>query len=453
MLWATVILCGIQLVLGVAFYVLTSNWLMGQLDNTLVATATQVATTLQDADFIDDGRVYAQFSDPDDPANAFLQERLFFIRAIDQRQGNILEASADYDVVISPLARAASPVYETLALPDGTTLMRVYTLPLEEYPLALQVGVSLDEVSATQTQLMRMIAVALLLTLILGIGSGLFLAGRALITIQAITRTAQQISERDLTRRFTLNLFDDELGQLARTFNTMLDRIESAFQRQQRFTADAAHELRTPLSIMQIGIDVVLAQERSPAQYRAALEIIHEEVQRLTSLTVGLLTLARADSHTLTLNPSPIDLSLLVNTVLDQVATVAEQKNINLQRHITPQIWLDADEDRIIQLVLNLVENAVKYTPERGTVTVTLAQTATSARFIVSDTGPGIPPQYLPHIFDRFYRLDGARSRSEGGFGLGLAIAQQIVQLHGGEITVSSQVGVGTQFSVTLPVS
>ncbi len=426
---------------------------MGQLENTLVATATQVAVTLQGADFIDDNQVNVRFRDPDDVVNAFLQGQRFFIRVIDQREGLVIETSEPYQVDISPQARNVNAGYETLPLRDTAIMMRVYTLPLEGYPLALQVGVSLAEVNATQALIFWMIASALLLTVLLGAGSGLFLASRALIPIHAITRIARQIGERDLTQRITLNRVDDELGQLALTFNTMLDRIERAFQHQQRFTADAAHELRTPLSIMHIGVEVILSQERTPAEYRAALDSIQEEVRRLTALTVGLLTLARADSHRLTLHRDLVDFSMLIRTVIDQIAPIAEHKNIDIQRDILPEVRLEADEERMIQLALNLIENAVKYTPEGGLITVTLTQTSGQVRLTVADTGTGIPPEHLPHIFDRFYRMDRSRSRDNGGFGLGLAIAQHIVQLHGGEITVVSQVGVGTQFGVTLPTS
>jgi len=426
---------------------------VGQLENTLVATATQVAVTLQGADFIDDNQVNVRFRDPDDVVNAFLQGQRFFIRVIDQREGLVIETSEPYQVDISPQARNVNAGYETLPLRDTAIMMRVYTLPLEGYPLALQVGVSLAEVNATQALIFWMIASALLLTVLLGAGSGLFLASRALIPIHAITRIARQIGERDLTQRITLNRVDDELGQLALTFNTMLDRIERAFQHQQRFTADAAHELRTPLSIMHIGVEVILSQERTPAEYRAALDSIQEEVRRLTALTVGLLTLARADSHRLTLHRDLVDFSMLIRTVIDQIAPIAEHKNIDIQRDILPEVRLEADEERMIQLALNLIENAVKYTPEGGLITVTLTQTSGQVRLTVADTGTGIPPEHLPHIFDRFYRMDRSRSRDNGGFGLGLAIAQHIVQLHGGEITVVSQVGVGTQFGVTLPTS
>ncbi len=445
------ILCCIQVVLGGAFYILISNWLLGQSDSTLSATAAQVSATLQGADLIDDGLLKFQFNDPDEPTDAFLQERKFFIRLINRRTGQIVESSASYEVAVSSQALLPSASYETLR--SAGTSMRVYSYPFDEGDYSLQVGVSLEEVNATQAQIMRLTALAVLISIVLGGGTGLFLANRALVPIQAITRTAQQISERDLSKRITRPLVDDELGQLAQTFNTMLDRVEGAFQRQQHFTADAAHELRTPLSIMQTGIDVVLSQARDAAQYRAALEAVQEEAQRLTSLTVGLLTLARADSHTLTLNREVTDLSLLINTVIDQVTAVAEQKQITIQREIVPCLALNMDEGRIIQLALNLIENAVKYTPEGGAVTVIVSQTGDTVSLSVADTGPGIPPEYLPRIFDRFYRTDRSRSRDQGGVGLGLAIAQHIAQLHGGEINVWSQVGVGTRFTVTLPVS
>jgi len=446
-----VILCCIQVVLGGAFYILISNWLLGQSDSTLSATAAQVSATLQGADLIDDGLLKFQFNDPDEPTDAFLQERKFFIRLINRRTGQIVESSASYEVAVSSQALLPSASYETLR--SAGTSMRVYSYPFDEGDYSLQVGVSLEEVNATQAQIMRLTALAVLISIVLGGGTGLFLANRALVPIQAITRTAQQISERDLSKRITRPLVDDELGQLAQTFNTMLDRVEGAFQRQQHFTADAAHELRTPLSIMQTGIDVVLSQARDAAQYRAALEAVQEEAQRLTSLTVGLLTLARADSHTLTLNREVTDLSLLINTVIDQVTAVAEQKQITIQREIVPCLALNMDEGRIIQLALNLIENAVKYTPEGGAVTVIVVQTGDTVSLSVADTGPGIPPEYLPRVFDRFYRTDRSRSRDQGGVGLGLAIAQHIAQLHGGEINVWSQVGVGTRFTVTLPVS
>jgi heavy metal sensor kinase len=449
-LLAALLLCLIQLVLSAAFYTFTSNWLFNQLDQSLMTTAAQVAAALDDGEPLeaDDFGMGAG-------SVAFLRERRSFIRVIDLDTGAILDTNDSDGWPVTAQARNGRAGFETLNTPsEEDSLIRIYTLPFENsQQLGLQIGQSLEETHRTLAQILGLLALMLGATALLALASGWFLAHRALIPVIVITRTAREIGENDLSRRIAMNLPDDELGQLARTINAMLDRIEQAFQQQQRFTGDAAHELRTPLSIMQTGIDVTLSQERSPAYYRTTLESIQEEVRRLTALTVNLLTLARADAHLLTLNRRPMDLSLLVNTVLEQLAPVAEQKHVTVRRDIAPHVSLVADEDCIIQLALNLIQNGVKYTPEGGCITIIVSQTADEARLIVTDTGPGIPVQHLAHIFDRFYRIDRARSREHGGFGLGLAIAQQIVHLHGGEIEVASEVGVGTRFTVTLPAS
>ncbi len=442
-LLAALLLCLIQLVLSAAFYTFTSDWLLNQVDQSLMTTAAQVAAALDDGEPME-----AEDFQFGAGSEAFLRERRFFIRVIDRGTGNILDTSDSGDVRVTAQARNGSAGFETV-----DSLIRVYTLPLRNSQLALQVGQSLDEVQQTQAQILRLLALMLLATALLALASGWFLAHRALIPVNAITHTARDIGEKDLSRRIVMALPDDELGLLAQTFNGMLDRIEGAFGRQRQFTADAAHELRTPLSIMQTGLEVVLAQERSAKDYRVTLENMHEEVLRLGQLTTHLLLLARADAHTLGIEPRRVDMSLLLNTVADQVAVTGEQRDITIRRDLPPHISLTADEDRLIQLALNLLENAVKYTPAGGSITVKLAESNGHVCFSVADTGVGIAPQHLPHIFDRFYRIDGARSREVGGFGLGLAIAQHIVHLHRGDIKVDSQMGVGTQFTVTLPTS
>jgi heavy metal sensor kinase len=444
-LLTALLLCLIQLVLSTAFYTFTSNWLLNQVDQSLMTTAAQGAAALRDGDPMEEAVLDLQIG-----VDTFLRERRFFIRVIDRGTGKILNESAFYDLKVTEQARGSSASFETLDLPDS--LMRVYTLPLEDRQhRAIQIGQSLDEVNQTQLQIVRLLMLMLIATAVLAILAGWFIANRALIPVSAITHTAREIGEKDLSRRIAMPLPDDELGRLAQTFNGMLDRIEDAFQRQRQFTADAAHELRTPLSIMQTGLDVVLSQPRAAKDYRATLENMLEEVLRLSQLTTQLLMLARADTHTLTIQPRPVDLSLLLNTVSDQIALTAEQKQITLTCDVPPRIAVKADEDRLIQLALNLLENAVKYTPPGGAITVTLARSDGKICFSIADTGIGVAPQHLPHIFDRFYRVDRARSR--GGVGLGLAIAKQIAQLHGGDITVVSQPGLGSTFSVTLPAS
>jgi heavy metal sensor kinase len=445
-LLAALLLSLIQSMISIIFYGFTSDWLYSQVDQSLQTTAAQIALALNDDEPLE--RDDLEFDlNRDGLATAFLREQRFFVRVIDFADGEVISGGATLPV--TGLARSSHPSFETVI--NHELPMRVYTLALEQ-TYALQVGQSLDAVINTQTQIARLLGVMMIPTAVLALLSGGYLAHRALRPVDAIIRIARAVSEQDLSRRITLNLSDDELGQLAQTFNRMLDRIEDAFQRQRQFTADAAHELRTPLSIMQTGLEVALAQPRPAQAYQETLNSMYEEVLRLSQLTAQLLTLARADAGTLLLDLHPMDLALLLNTVADQISVAAEHKNITLYRQIPPRAPLIADEDRIIQLVLNLLENAVKYTPAGGSITLALVLQAEQAQLSIADTGAGIAPEHLPHIFDRFYRADRARSRQHGGVGLGLAIARQIARLHGGDITIVSQLNVGSTFTVTLPL-
>lgn len=452
-LFAALLLCLIQIILGLLFYSLTASWLQNQVDEGLKSTAAQFLATMDDSEGLRDDNL--NFNTNLTPANQILQEQLFFIRVIDLQTGKIINTSTNYTLPVNLDENHTILPYETVATSgDNSQNVRLYTLSAPTAPnLAIQVGHSLKSVEQTQSQILRLLGIMLAATALLALGTGWVLADRALIPVNAITTTARDIGEHDLNRRIKIDLPNDELGRLAQTFNQMLDRIEEAFARQKRFTADAAHELRTPLSIMQTGIDVILGQTRTADQYRAAMENMGEEVQRLTQLTTYLLMLARVDDPNFALKRHPMDLSLLLNTVIDDISTAADQKHITIHRDISPNVTLSADENRLIQMVLNLLENAVKYTPEKGQITINLKSQPSAVTFTIADTGQGIPPEDLPHIFERFYRSDRARSRNQGGFGLGLAIAQQIVQLHKGTIQVSSQPGAGTQFIVTLPTS
>ncbi len=454
-LLSALLLCLIVLVIGLIFYALTSEWLLAQIDQTLTVTGNQVATGLIDPEEpLPIQPLPAQQTAATEAAQAFLQEQGYFVRVLNLETGAILIRSTAFDPPLPEASRRDGPYLETLSIGAEAAPVRVYTLPMPRVqPYAVQVGQSLEELQETQGQMLRLLAFMLIPAATLAAFSGWLLAQRALIPVNVITQTAQAISQDDLSRRIQPGLPDDELGRLAQTFNHMLDRVQSAFTRQQQFTADAAHELRTPLSIMQTGLDVTLAQPREAEAYRTMLESMREEVRRLGQLTGQLLLLARADAHTLPFEPRPTDLSLLLHTVVDQIEVAAGEKQIALRRDIPTGCQLMGDEDRLIQLMLNLLENAVKYTPEGGTITVTLQQVPGYVHFSICDTGIGIPPEHLEHIFDRFYRVDRGRSRQQGGVGLGLAIAHQIARLHGGEITVTSQPGQGSTFTVRLPVS
>ncbi len=458
-LWALLLLGVTQFVVSAILFVSISAWLEKQVDNNLLLTATQVSSVLYDPDqpqnTLDTEDISFQFTAESIATQSFLRDQLFFVRLIDRSTGTILAASVDYDIPISSQSLSAEARFDTVGFDDENKILdvRIYTLPLSYTPqLVLQIGVSLEDTHEIQGEVLRLLALLLAVTAILAPLSGWFLANRALVPIHATARTAAEINETDLTQRLDLAASEIELEQLIQTFNAMLDRIEQAFRQQRQFTIDAAHELRTPLSIMQTGLDVTLSQERSAAQYRAVLVSVQEEVQRLSHLASALLMLARADTHELPLVMNTVDLSLLLNAVADQFGALVDDKNISIARQISSDLVVQGDEDRLIQVVLNLMDNAVKYTPPDGKVRIIAKRKQNWVELSIEDTGPGIPTAEQGHIFDRFYRVDQARNRGQGGFGLGLAIAKQIIELHHGTIRVMSEPGHGAQFVVTLPL-
>ncbi len=262
----------------------------------------------------------------------------------------------------------------------------------------------------------------------------------------------------NLAGRLSLAPRADEVGRLAATFDDMLDRLEQAFAQQERavaqqrqFAADASHELRTPLTIIKGDLDVLLRRRRAPEEYEEVVRDVDEEVTRLAALVEDLLTLARADSGQAELAHEFVYLDALVGEVAVGMRRLAEAKGIAVETELAPDVALVGDPARLRRLVVNLLGNAVKYTSAGGRIAVTLGVEGGLARLDVADTGIGIAPEDLPHVFDRFFRADKARARAEGGTGLGLAIARWCAETHGGRIEVRSRPGEGSVFTVLLP--
>ena len=285
-----------------------------------------------------------------------------------------------------------------------------------------------------------------LLTVVAAMG-GYALAARALRPIDQMTRTARRISAEDLSARLDLPATDDEVGRLAATFDEMLGRLDDSFQRERQFTANASHELRTPLAAMQAILEVVRAQPRTPAEYEAAIDDLAEEADRLRTLVDRLLYLARNDARRSDVR-QPVELAFLLADIVDSLEPLAEQKGVVLSLATPSKLAMRGDGDSLVRLFVNLLDNAIKYTAQ-GSVAVSATAEAAWVTVAVSDTGAGIAAEHLPHIFDRFYRVDAARTSR--GSGLGLAIAHDIARAHGGDITVASQPGQGTTFTVALP--
>jgi heavy metal sensor kinase len=318
---------------------------------------------------------------------------------------------------------------------------------------AVEVALSTEDVTSTLRILLIIIAIAYPLALLIASGGGVFLAGRALSPIDGLTRTARKISAEDLSQRLDMPLPDDEVGRLARTFDEMIARLDDAFRRQRQFTADASHELRTPLTAIKGQTEVALQRDRNPAEYRQVLGAVNSEVDRMIRLVGSLLALARADARQVSLSRENISLNSVITDAADQVRPATDVKGISMRLHPEGDIRITADQDLLLQLTLNLLDNAVKHTPQGGAIDVSWSLGKGYAKVVVSDEGPGIAPEHLPHIFDRFYRVDKARSRAAGGVGLGLSISRWIAEAHGGSIQADSAPGGGATFTVHLPVT
>jgi heavy metal sensor kinase len=387
-------------------------------------------------------------SNPD--ASRCLNQTSFAVRLM-APDGTLRDGAGDY--LAMPIKTPKIPGYVTLT--QNKTHWRIYSHPIEKPKNHivgwLQVAQTLGPMQEALENLHRQTLMRMpVIVLLAGLG-GLFLANRALKPIDRISRTAQAISTNDLTGRINYRGPTDEVGQLAATFDRMLDRLQAGFEREQRFTADVSHELRTPLTVIKGRIGVALSRIRTPREYENTLQDIETAVDRLIRLTNDLLFLARLDQGRLSWQPEVLDLSNLLLAVTEQVQPLVAAQDIYLVEDIPPDLLIHGEPDHLISLFLNLLDNAIKHTPTAGKVMVRAQPRDLQICVTVSDTGTGISPEHLPHLFERFYRVEAARSRCTGGAGLGLAIAYEIVHLHGGTLEVQSNPNQGTCFVVCLP--
>jgi two-component system OmpR family sensor kinase len=287
--------------------------------------------------------------------------------------------------------------------------------------------------------------------LLAGLVGGWWLVRRALQPINDISAAAVKISAGDLSQRINVAEAESELGRLAAVLNSTFARLETAFAQQQQFTADAAHELRTPVSVILTQTQTALSRERAVAEYRETVEACERSAQRMRRLIESLMELARLDAGQETLKRLRFNLAGTVNDCVEQLKPVASQRNVNLLTELAP-VEITGDTERLAQVVTNLLVNAIQYNRPGGEVRVKLEAQPGLVVLAVTDTGPGISTEDLPHVFERFYRGDKSRTASNGHAGLGLAISKAIVEAHGGTISVSSKPGTGTAFTVMLPL-
>ena len=317
----------------------------------------------------------------------------------------------------------------------------------------IQVGMSMENMYKTRRRFLLVMTAVLPLGLLLAGGGGWLLARRALKPVDMMTQAAQRISGEHLSERLEETGSGDELDRLAKTLNDMLGRLDDTFHQMRQFSADASHELQTPLTILKGEIEVALRSPRGPQEYQRVLESGLEEIDRISRLVEGLLLLARADAGVLRLDLRPVELQELLLEIYEQMKVVADNRSVNLQRASLEAVSIRGDREHLRRLLLNLVDNGIKYTPEGGSVTLSLQSAKEWATVRISDTGIGLSKDEQERIFTRFYRAVEARSQREGGAGLGLCIALSIAEAHGGKIQVESTPGQGSTFKVLLPAN
>lgn len=334
--------------------------------------------------------------------------------------------------------------------------LRVHTYPVYEngqLTHLLQAAQSLASVEETLQELQGTFFVfGPLVLVLLGLG-GWLLVGWALSPVARMTRAVRKINAESLSQRLPLGHGQDEISQLAETFNDMLARLEDSFRKVKQFSGDASHELRTPLTIIRGETEVALRWAKDPEEMRSVLQSNLEEIDRMGRIIDDLLTLAKSEAGEMPLEMKVFSLSDLVQQLYLQGRILGEAKemDVSLQLDVAEEIRIRGDELRLRQMFLNLITNAIKYTPAKGKVVISMAMDDGRAVVTVRDSGIGIPAEHLPHIFSRFYRIDKARNREDGGTGLGLAIVKWIVEVHDGKIRVTSNPDQGSIFTVYLP--
>lgn len=449
--WYLGIAAAVLIAFAIAIYAYLSHGLLTTIDTSLWNHAERIAQ----------GAGHPS-SDDEPSATGVLMLAPQFVSIVN-RSGEVTDSISDPEghqvpVIPEAIERAAAelkPQYNEVSV-SPSEHARIITWPSHDEDGELffvVVGQSLKELQSAQRHLLILLAISNPVALLLASLGGLWLAHEALKPVDRLTRAAERIGRGNFSERVDEPRTTDEIGRLAATFNEMISKLERAFERERRFTADASHELRTPLAVLRGDIEVALRRDRSVEEYKRVLNSSLEEIERITRLTDDLLTLARSDAGDKVLELAPVRLDRLAVEVHAYIQPLAESAGVALACEGTQvPIVVEGDEKRLKQLLVNLLENAIKYTPSGGTARLLLLTQDSSTLIQVSDTGRGIPAASLAHVFERFYRETDPRDSRVTGFGLGLAISKWIVDAHHGEIEVDSAEGEGSRFTVRLPL-
>jgi len=453
--WYAGLLAGLLILFGVSIYIGLGHYLRSHLTDSLTKEAGQIGETLL-VNVSVSGEEYVA-----DEIKEHLAPEIngIFIRVTRANGSTLYESSPPRDGSFDPgkvTARGdqtqASTRVEQLSAEAELMICAVPFTTREGSRFLIETGAPLRQSESVLHGLLLTFAVGLPIVVAVAIAGGYVLMTRALKPVGEITRRAEQISSRNLSERLPEAMTGDELEGLSIALNRMIARIEHSFRHVNRFTADASHELRTPLTVLRGELEALAQRQDIPTDARETIESTLEESERLSKIVESLLAISRLDAGEALMARERFDLAELVADTVEQMRLLAEDKRITLCCAAGDAVQVQGDPGRLKQVVVNLTDNAIKYTNEGGQVDIRVAAVDGKALLEVSDSGVSIPTEALPHVFERFYRVDKARSRQMGGAGLGLSIVKSICEAHRGRITVESTEGKGSRFTVELPL-
>ncbi|HYL74124.1 MAG TPA: ATP-binding protein [Bryobacteraceae bacterium] len=446
--YSLVLLAGLAL-FGTGIWVVVSRSLLASLDESLAAQAKGVTTILRAES--DPSELHDLREELSEYARATPGGNLMEVR--DSQGQPILSSKAlPADFTAGLTAATSQSVFAMQVIPSGHLRTYTTTTLVKGSLYWIRVATPLDPTEATLRRVKALFLWTAPAVLLLASLGGYWISRRALAPVDAITNAARSIGIQNLSQRLAVPGAGDELQRLSETWNGMLARLESAVKRLSQFTADASHELRTPIALIRTTAELSLRRERAPEIYREALRQVVAESERTTRLIEDLLLLARADAGLPALPLERIELTPLLRDVCQQGQVLAEARQLQISTDVPDQpVYVQANDPELRRLILLLLDNAVKYTPAGGRINVALASDTAGATLAVCDTGVGIPDSALPHVFERFYRVDESRNRDDGGAGLGLSIAKWIADRHHASLEAESVLGQGSTFRVRFP--
>ena len=457
-LWYAALLVGALALFGAATYLGLERYLQKSLEESLTKQARSIGDVLL-VNINQSGQDYVD-NEITEHYSPEINGRFIRVTRANGKQiyvsGLPKDGTFDPALVAAPRLPLTREFTREMEMSDGHELL-LHGLPYRASDGAqflIEVAAPYNQIESVLRGLLLTFALGLPLIVALAIGGGYLLMRRALHPVDEIRQKAAQITSRNLSERLPVVHTGDELERLATDLNRMIARLEESFLQINRFSADASHELRTPLTVLQGELEAIAQKGQGlPDDVRDTIGSALEETQRLSKIVASLLAISRLEAGEARVQPVRLDFAELARTTTDQMKLLAEEKRISLTSDGSEPVEIQADPSRLKQVVVNLLDNAIKYTPEGGNVSISVMRRDDHAVLEVADSGLGISADDLPHVFERFYRADKARSRQMGGTGLGLSIVRSICLAHGGQITVNSTEGRGSLFRVELPLA